>query len=71
MMTNYRAMAELLGGAWLSQETYVCAQCGGEFSKGRPDEEAEIEKDALWGDVPLDECAVVCDDCFKAMVPCH
>lgn len=50
-------------------KTYTCAMCGTTYNYAWTDEEAAAEKDALWGDVPLDECSVICDDCFKAIVP--
>lgn len=51
----------------LTEEEFTCGMCQGTFTKSRSDDEAEAEKTALWGDIPLSECAVVCGDCFEAM----
>lgn len=48
--------------------TFTCALCGETYEKDWTDEEAEAEKDQLWGDVPLEECEIICDDCFKQVV---
>ena len=47
---------------------YKCARCGGEFKSNRPEEEVQAEKRQLFGDVPDEECVLVCDDCFKAFM---
>lgn len=46
---------------------FTCAACGETFEKAISDEKALAEKDALFPDVPIDECTMVCDDCWKAM----
>jgi len=51
----------------LKKDEYRCEVCGGVFQKGRSDEEAIAEKEKLFSDVPLEDCGIVCDDCFKAM----
>lgn len=51
--------------------TYECAGCGGTFTSRRSDEDAETEAEALWGvkDAASNPgMAIVCDDCFKAIV---
>lgn len=48
------------------EHTFTCAACGGTFPKGWSDEEAKSEAKALWGDVPAEECVVICDDCFQS-----
>jgi len=48
-------------------EEFTCAVCEGVFNKGRSEEEALAEKDRLWGELPVEECDLVCDDCFKLM----
>lgn len=46
-------------------EKFTCEMCGGEFDKGRSDEEALGDLAAgPWSDVPEEECAVVCEDCY-------
>jgi Fe2+ or Zn2+ uptake regulation protein len=44
---------------------YKCAHCGGIFEKGRTDEEAMAEQKEDLPGVPLSECDLVCDDCYK------
>jgi hypothetical protein len=50
------------------QKLFKCAHCGGEFQKEWSDEERAAEKDNLFPDVPVEECVVVCDDCFKLLM---
>lgn len=51
-----------------TDNTYTCARCRKTYEYGRPDGEALAEKDALWPDVPLDECDIICDDCFRTLM---
>jgi len=44
---------------------YQCAQCGGAFEKGRSDEEAMEETHNNFGNIPQEECTVICGDCYK------
>ncbi len=44
---------------------YTCALCHGEFESDWSEKEALAEKQNLWGDIPINEMEVVCDDCFK------
>lgn len=46
--------------------TFTCTMCGRTYSKAWSDAEALAESKALFGDVP---CAVVCDDCYRGVVP--
>jgi hypothetical protein len=46
---------------------YVCARCGGKFEKGWSDEEAKAELDSTFA-VPVEQCALVCDDCFRLLI---
>jgi hypothetical protein len=46
---------------------FICADCGKTFPKGRPDEEAWAEYRAS-GFPADDETAVVCDDCYTALM---
>jgi hypothetical protein len=48
-------------------ESYTCAACGGR-SKSRPDEEALAEAHELFGDMPKEELAVVCNDCWRKLM---
>jgi hypothetical protein len=49
-------------------EAYICAECGGMFVKSRPDQEALDEKDCLFPSTPMDECALVCEECFQKIM---
>jgi hypothetical protein len=48
---------------------YVCARCFSTIEKGRSDAEAVAEKQEHFPDVPLDDCDVICDDCFREVYP--
>lgn len=48
--------------------TFVCEECGGEFAKGWTDGEAAVELAENFGDVALEDCAEVCDDCYAEIV---
>jgi hypothetical protein len=44
---------------------YTCSMCEGIYEAEWTEEEALAERDILWGDVSIEDCDVVCDDCFK------
>lgn len=44
---------------------YQCVVCGGVFQKIRPEEEALAELKRDFGDVPVEECSMVCDECHQ------
>lgn len=48
---------------------YTCAVCHETFEYGWTDDEATAEKEQLWGNVPIEECEIVCDDCFQRIMP--
>jgi hypothetical protein len=50
-------------------EEYTCAMCGKVYEKTWSDEEAMEEMRGYFGDIPMSECDVVCDDCFQAIHP--
>ena len=55
-------------------EDYECAQCGGIFKRNRSNEDCikEVEENLTSGAMPEDprgEYAIVCDDCYKLLVP--
>ncbi len=53
----------------IKDNEYLCAACGGIFEKGQTEEEALKEKEANgWGAVPMEDCDVVCDDCYKKIM---
>lgn len=47
-------------------DKFTCAICARTFTKGQSDEEALAELKANF-DVPVEDCDLVCDDCFKEM----
>lgn len=49
----------------MKENEYQCAMCGGIFEKEWTDEEAEAELKEIFGDVPKENCGIVCDDCYK------
>lgn len=49
------------------KEVYVCMACNQEQEKGWTDDEAMEESKQLFGELPTEELAIVCDDCFRAM----
>jgi len=51
----------------VSRETFTCAVCGGTFGKVRPDEEALADMHRIWGDVPQEQAAIVCNPCHRAV----
>ncbi len=53
----------------LKKNEYQCASCNNIYEKGWSDEEAEAEMKDLWGNLPKEEMAIVCDDCFKGIHP--
>ena len=46
---------------------YRCACCHEVFDKGWSDEEAQKELGDNFPTVPVEECDLVCDDCYKKM----
>jgi rubredoxin len=46
----------------------TCDNCGLVFESDWSEEEALAEKERLFGDFPLEDCAHVCDECFKAIM---
>lgn len=49
----------------ISPTEYTCAHCGETYEKGWTDEEAAAEKTQNWGEISMDHCAVICDDCYQ------
>lgn len=48
-------------------EQFNCVMCKQTFNKAWSDEEAEAEVKEVFGPIPLEECDVVCDDCYKKL----
>lgn len=51
-----------------TDNTYTCARCRKTYERVRSDEEAIAEKNALFPDWPLDECDLICDNCFRKLM---
>lgn len=52
----------------LKENQYQCAKCGGVFTKGWSDEEAEAEYKKDFGYLPpvlKDDPFLICDDCYN------
>lgn len=52
----------------MTDNTYTCSVCENTYEKGWSDEEAMKEKNTLWGDAPLEEFSIVCEDCNIAFL---
>ena len=53
-------------------DQYTCAVCGETYNKTRDgswsDEKAEEELQSNFGPIPLEECDIVCDSCYKRIM---
>lgn len=55
-------------------ETFTCAKCGGVFGKGWTENDAINDWNSRPGnkpfskDTPLQELAIVCEECFKELM---
>lgn len=47
--------------------TYTCECCGETHESDWTDEDALAESAALFGPRSLEDCAIVCDDCFQRL----
>lgn len=45
--------------------TFKCDRCCGVFQKGWSDEERDKEMMDNWGDLPKEDRASLCDDCYN------
>lgn len=52
----------------MSEDIYTCGNCGGTFEKAWSDDESDAEARQMFGEIPAEEKAVVCDDCYRAMM---
>lgn len=52
----------------MESNQFICEQCGGVFDKEVTDEEAMKESKEIFGDIPQNQLAIVCDDCFKKVM---
>ena len=51
----------------LGTNEYRCDMCGKTYGKEISDKEAVSEKEELFGDMPMDDMAIVCDDCWNKL----
>lgn len=51
----------------MKSNEYQCVYCHGIFEKGWSDEEAKAELDETFPGITVEECGLVCDDCWKEM----
>jgi hypothetical protein len=50
-------------------DEFTCALCGGIFPKDRNEDEVIAELHKYFGDVPIEECDLVCDACWEKIKP--
>lgn len=48
-----------------ASNTFTCSKCGGTFEKGWSDEEALAEKNSVFGGHAVEDCKLICDDCYQ------
>ena len=53
----------------MDKDKYTCAVCKNTYEKGWSDQEQEKEMKEIWGDIPKEDRAIICDDCFKNRTP--
>jgi hypothetical protein len=51
--------------------SYHCDVCEKDFETDQPISEVEAEMLELWGNLPLEERANACDDCFQMLGEMH
>lgn len=44
---------------------YICDHCKGEFIANWTEEEAIKEKEENFGNISMEDCAQICDNCYK------
>jgi len=52
-----------------NNNSYTCAMCHQTYDKAWSDDEAMQETTSYWPNIAAEDCAVVCDDCFKKIKP--
>lgn len=50
-------------------EEYTCAMCKGVFERTTPEDKALAELEEFFGDISVDDCDIVCDDCWQKIRP--
>jgi uncharacterized protein with PIN domain len=67
VVSFYRPGEAGLHSIRLPDNYYRCAECGGVFEKALTDEEAKAQLGQEFPGIPVDECSIMCDDCYKKM----
>ena len=49
-------------------EEFKCAECKKTFYKALTDEESKLRSEAVFGEMDISNCDIVCDDCFKIIM---
>jgi hypothetical protein len=49
------------------KKQYTCAICNGTFNMGWSDDEAIAELKEEFPGVDIEDCSIVCDNCYKRM----
>ena len=49
------------------QNEFTCDMCRNTYEKEWTDDEAEAEMKEIWGVIPKEDRAIVCDDCFNSI----
>lgn len=49
-------------------DEYTCDNCGRTFEKTWSDDDALAEATELFGEIPPEERAIVCDDCWREIM---
>ena len=52
----------------MKKNEYMCTACEKIFVKDCTDEEALQELKYIHGDIDLNKCSIVCDDCYKKVM---
>lgn len=50
-------------------QEFTCAICDGTFVKKTPEDKALAELKEFFGDVPVEDCVIVCGVCWEKMRP--
>lgn len=50
-------------------DTFLCEMCGGEFEANWSKDEATEELHQDFGQMPTEDCVVICDDCYQIARP--
>lgn len=70
-LARSRSAPKLTSGRWrrgvigrMVKTTFTCDMCAGTYEMAWSDDEARAESKRVFGDVPEDDLAVICDNCL-------